>query len=604
VKSQVEDYLLVFIEKNILKYGLNYIYDIISAIDALSQNKLDSITEAITVKSKEAEQIKVEIQNLKTECITKKGKQFVNLVNKITELIRTEYEIEMMKKQSDLLNWFCIGERGWIDDIEKRLFELKIVLSNTADLSKREFEIELVRKFLDSKRDVTTFYLPEISTFVGIEGWKESNEFSKKYNDIIKSEVNTSTGISEPVRFSEKPAFKKDIESMLNSILTNSESTGLKNGYSALINDDISGTNYFNNYFKGKQIADNCLESLQKIINKYYTEVISKDTDGVIYAFKNTSLKYIYNSLGESLKDNISKGFDDNKIHVFFYPDFTPGSKHDTVLLYAGNDKKFAQNFGYDEKNPKITFVEEDKSDSLYKFIYWKGVNIKEYGYYDILKSAYENNYKTMMGHLHKRFNEKGLDKIWEEWSEKSKPDSIRLFLKFLLYSKFFEKIESEKLSDTFFNDNIKKIANPSHHPVQLNIDGENISLIKCFNSYFSEDGKVGIDKRNIEEILNTDVSISYFINNPDYESIRNKLANNESQLNKIIDYFKLSINGSGLKDKMTGLYNDIVNDILNIIKTLISKTPEKEKADFYYAMFDNMTEKCENLFKNELIGT
>lgn len=512
IQAKVIENISSIVEECILKYGTNFVKELIIRIDNYCENEIKSKKfnfDNIAQKIREGEQNTVTLINA---CIMDKGKSFNNYYKQLEDLLLNYFKLETEFYHLSFLKWLSEGEDGWLDNLKRFIDEfLSRVLTEKLKYSTNYFS-ELIKTFNQTADDVTTTLLPDVSKFSDQNGWISDNKFSKLYERVFKQVKEPVSGNKIPIR-NGKGDLREGIHQFLYDMLSNPTAT--QRNPSGYYNPIINNIRFFTYSLNDGDItAEQVFEDFQKILQRYIDEILLLQNSDLSSEI-NKSITDRYNQLSTDEKKYIKVKFNDENTHIFCPLNFSASSDaHETYYVYAGLDPVIAEQLGYNKNDTiRSQFVPDNHLNAIYKIKYYVGVNLLEYGFIDQYKKSYydlkEKRPDLFYPHIHQLLNQiDDLDNLLDT--------SLRqenTFVELMLLNEFFKIIENDKKYIKFKNDifsslDKKGVDKPVSSPINIMTQNNKliIKFIKDFDADTNtdENGKIYIKYGQMEDVYSS----------------------------------------------------------------------------------------------------
>lgn len=494
----IEKALWQWTEENATKYGLEYVNAVLKALDqhcvqlytdyeSESDSRLLSELKIVSSRKKLKDNLDETDKSLDelyqnavkisvSERLTGSNRDDVNqYFATLKEWMAGTLEIEVLDELFSILKILSRGERGVIDIIRTHVQNLL-----TAAYSKLNDEksgltkaySDLAQTFSDKSKDVTSVYLPDITSFVADGRWKEEgNKFSQWYAELVTPTVDYVSGQGMiPLRNDGQGSLEAHIKDMVRVC-----GTAMEKSY-YIIGEE---TRIFTN-----NKLDEYTRMVEDILNFAYQTVSVKcrESNTLTDAWYNKPLASFYEDLDVDAKRRIRSRMTPS---IFFA--FNP-SRHDNITIkrtfcVAPTKELAASVFGYQEGNPNSSFYEDNNSDVMYIMAGKIGVPFDYYMYYDSLKASYDATVSKELCHIHRALALAG-----------GNPDAIRLpreistemkcFVKYLIIDRLTKVMQDYiyKPSEVFEQD--------KYHQTPLIIE-ENLAKAASYPALRIEDERI-----------------------------------------------------------------------------------------------------------------
>jgi hypothetical protein len=506
-----EGSLEVDIENAILRYGLNYAQEFVRRLDVRCEERVnspqmkDDLTDMKEEKQSRRTSLVAEIDPAKKKCLSEKNNRLrVNalneLYNKLSEDIQLSAEVEIIEQQMQVLNRLSRGESGILDIYKRRIGELANMVRNRVEGSKEQRQVgledlyksELPKRFLKTREDVTTTYLPDVADFVEGGGWKTDHLFARLYKDIVEQHPLPGGG-EEPLRYGQNYGRHSDREGLhriLWDILTSPEYTNMDRGY-----EEHGHTNFFRRFFghEASFEATELVSSTERFATNYIRLAMERSQN--VRGELDRKMIERFNALTDEEMRLVKQKFEDKGTQTFC-PMTHRGGENPTIYnVYAGDDVQLAGTLGYRPADTIHQFVQDNTPNRFLKIKVLTRHTLDMYPNY----SHYENMYhgvkqrrqqesSIFAPHIHTLFNQLDASKGLKRACQATGEGLLDSLTQMLLYREMFE---------TAFNDNRNLVEE------LIYIDDRFLGDEKTCHSHLITEGVGGGSSRNAALVCN-----------------------------------------------------------------------------------------------------
>jgi hypothetical protein len=372
--------------QSISEKGVIATHELVEAVDAyLDSHCLSNLLQAAEFLTRFRNDLRNQINSVLPDEI-KKGKQPAadSLLDQMNLLAASEQYLSLVEAQTNFIKWLCQAERGWLDqEVEYRLQGLRGHLSARLQEVTRHYGTTLPKKFMESAREATTRFLPDIKTYVdGYGRWVDDRDcqFASYYLDLLKDPENSAV-------------------SLLNKV--NDSASDRADAYA-------SNASYFGDILAedatGRKLPPEAVVDLViKAVTKDLEYKLNQQPNSLAGEFLSMQLSKLYADAGETKKNELKRFFSQDNFQYF--PVNAPRAQ-DNALILSGGTKQFAEelvgltdgHFSHVEPNP----------DQVVKFIFKGAYGFKDYHYYAGCAGEYEalleNPYNKHNPHIYADF--------------------------------------------------------------------------------------------------------------------------------------------------------------------------------------------------------
>lgn len=456
------------IEDAILRFGLNYAAGLTRLLDTQAGLSIAHLIEEKTRQQATLNQLAADIESARESCLADdrdSQNAFAALYGKLQETVRVRTRIVILNQQLRLLNILSESESGILDDYRRNLEEMKKAvnekLAGTKDDKDRSvgltdsYTVELPRRFADTANDVTTTFVPDVKSFViDDKHWTSDNLFARLYTGLVEQKVRMG-GSSEPLRHGEKYGLDPDIQGLhnvLRRMLTSKAITGSDRGYEQ--NGEIV---FFRRFFNGAkpETPQRMVNQMESFADQYISGEIEQ-SQTVQNEIQRPLLERVKNDLNATERQALKDKFSYAGTQTFCDMRNDAGAASFNSL-YVGSDQELAKLLGFEE-NSSSQRIDGDTPD---RFLHIKALTnqtLDRYPHYDGYKQVYattrEERLNPRLGqnqvvfapHIHRLFNEHGVEVGMRLLDQPPAGDLLNLFAATLLYREVFEIVAKQNV--------------------------------------------------------------------------------------------------------------------------------------------------------------
>jgi hypothetical protein len=386
----------------------------------------------------------------------------------------------LCKWANDIKKDFCTDEKN--DELARLKKHIASFKDKAAEMNRSAVALykKLAADMGTAAMDVTTVYLPQLTTIADGNGWILDNIFSKLYTTIIGAEHDEAeTAVRKELeKFLEdniynavNEAILKEIKGGQYQVVTKKEDPKTKKEVS------IDETRYFCN--------PNLERSNEKIVEDFLSLAITvlekkmRESKDIQEKWDTKKISAFFADLTNEEKDNVRRSlnpalffsYNSNRIEVI--------KKEEHVVFVAGNEDLAVEMLGFQKGNPKHRFEVGDNENTALVLKSKYGLALEDYRVYDSIKMVYDRATFREKYHFHHDFAQ-FLDKITlDDLPEEVLPQH-RTYAKMLMLNKFreetkpfffFDEYDEEVYTDSMYLPECEtsyKIAQPealSTHP-------------------------------------------------------------------------------------------------------------------------------------------
>lgn len=421
------------ISSEIAKHGVKYVWTLLQLVDDYYLEKLNagSLLTMLRDAENDAETCLVKLNSFASQGINKKnasaaadtGKKYAEACKLVTTFRIVRDIIVSLTEQ--YVGYLEVIRNGDADRIG--LMQLMNLLNMRVSIAQRDWEL-LSKKFLDSKNDALTVYIPSLSEIAGENGngWAKDSIFEDLYySSILPYDKELAKGVNGR----RIPAHKQE---------------GSTIGIDTYLNQLVS--QFGQDVFVQLAMATPAVAKtrLDDLITKQLSEIL----DGAIDTQGTAASKW----LNQSLEDYISDNKDSIKMETLTNPALIPllypmktvhSDPVTTGLVYVGASKSLAETFGYQDNTNNCEYVEDKRMTDRFQIMKMPvGLDFYSYKYFNQIQDSYYAARESILAeregcHIHKAFRFLDMNKALSVVKTPQALDSLRLFFK----NKFLQQV-------------------------------------------------------------------------------------------------------------------------------------------------------------------
>jgi hypothetical protein len=444
------------LEDSILRFGLEYAIRLAVGLDTKCGETIIRLTDHKMELQSQLQAIEAAIDAARARCVADNTKAkertnaFALLFNKLQEKLRINATTTILIHQTRILNDLSEGESGIIDGYRRKLEGINRAvrerLTGRPDDPaavpgiRYSYETDLPKRFVETAKDVTTTYIPDVKTFVPEMHWTSDHLFAALYSGLV--EQVRRPGGSGPLRhgddFGRHPEVR-GLHRVLRQLLTNREITGFEHGY-----EEDGEIVFFRKFFAsaGSETPQRMINSLETYAPKYI-EQLMLGSDKVKEEVEKPLLDRL-NSLGSAERAKVIASFADANTQTFCAMQLG-GDPPSVADLFVGNDDALAEALGFKDGQNKQLIPAESGN----RFLKIKALTlqtISKYPHYEAYNQVYsavrearKHSGDVFAPHIHRIFNEHGVNEGIRLLAQPTSGSGIELFAVTLLYREMFD---------------------------------------------------------------------------------------------------------------------------------------------------------------------
>lgn len=446
LKALLKNRILQWAEENARKWGLCYVRDVLTELDAFCTDMYTAYTtdtntsilqglgsRRALIENKDS--IESELDQLYHNAIDVTWREKVshgnrsdvgNYFSRLKEWIEASVKVIVTEESFGLLKELAYGDHAILDNIISHVRSLIVEANNVLDGEKGAAEAykKLGRTFYNKKQDVTSVYVPDITEYAAGAGWKEEdNLFSKWYAEIVHPTSDYIVGEGfVPVRNNDT---MHSLEAIFSNLVSDHSEVMLRDKYV-----DSEGSHLFTNLEKSdkRRIVEDILFYAEDTMSKlmHQNEVIknhwySKNLSMMLDEMNNDAFREIQRLTQPSLFFPYNKAMNISRVT----------SKAFCVLPAGVREGVFVNS----QDAVDVQNLVSDDPSVMYKIVTKLGLSFKHYDLYPNLKQYYDNCANKSFYHFHQAFALAGGDASRITLPREIPPQAI-IFAKYLLMNK------------------------------------------------------------------------------------------------------------------------------------------------------------------------
>ncbi|MBO4568689.1 MAG: hypothetical protein J5674_01700, partial [Candidatus Methanomethylophilaceae archaeon] len=449
-QKAIKDSLWAWAEENARKWGLQYVKDILQELDAYcTQLYLDYTTEteddqalrelkcqrrAVLVEARDS--YEDNLDQLYREALKESVGEFIRRDNStdvqkffsaLKEWVDASTRVFLAEESFDILRELSYGDNGVIDGLLSHVRQLLAEAGSVLNGSKGALSdyMNLAKSFLQAKLDVTSVYIPDITTFADSHGWRdEGNLFSQWYAQVIGHgpEFHEGEGY-EPVRNGDNVS----LERIFSELSTYNGERMIQAKY--LVDGE---THLFTNTSKSdkKRIIEDILTYTVDTVR-----TLVRQNTAVSQQWYEKTLANFYSDLNNEARLAVRS----RTVPPLFFPYNRAQKTGNSVeKAFSVGPRAIAQElFGDTTESPVIDSMDDSV---MYKLVTKLGMSFDYYDLYDALERTYLANPGKEFYHFHQAFAKAGGNADQIRLPKEISPEQI-VFVKYLLLNRLCREL-------------------------------------------------------------------------------------------------------------------------------------------------------------------
>lgn len=403
-------------EKWIRTNGLTFAHDAVDAVHKYMAEEYTKMEADIIERRSKNEQLRAELNTLCQKAqengILKKlkitgdiKKDIQNYISKLNMYIEEFKQIEMDDWALDLKKDFCTDEKN--DELALLKKHIAAFKDKAAEMNRNSVGLynKLATDLGVASMDVTTVYLPQLTTIANGNGWIQDNIFSKLYTTIISAAHDEA-----------ETADRADVEKFLDD--------NIYNAVNQEVLQDIKKGQYFATITKedkntGKNVATQetrffCNPGLErrneKIVEDFLalaTSVLERkmrESKDIQEKWDNKKISAFFGDLTNSEKDSVRRNLNPALFFSYNANSIDVVKKEEHVVFVAGNEDLATEMLGFQKGNPKHRFEVSENENTALVLKSKYGLSLSDYRIYDSIKMVYDRATFREKFHFHHDF--------------------------------------------------------------------------------------------------------------------------------------------------------------------------------------------------------
>jgi hypothetical protein len=300
--------------------------------------------------------------------------------------------------------------------------------------------------------DVTTVYLPQLTTICDGDGWVADNMFSKLYGTFIKAQNDKE---ETPERVDLTKFLNENIYNAVNEHVKEEIAKGQYIFFSKKVDDKT-----------GKEVATEevrffCQPDLErsneKVIDDFLTIVMGvfdkklSESKDIQEKWETKRVSAFFDDLTNDQKDLVRNSLNPSLFFSYNTSRIEVTKKEEHIVFVAGTEDLAVEMLGFQKGNPKHRYEKADSDDVALVLKSKYGLSLEDYRIYDSIKSVYDRATFREKYHFHHDFAQY-LDKLTlDDMPEEVLPQH-RTYAKMLILDSF-----KEEMKEFFYEDEYDK---------------------------------------------------------------------------------------------------------------------------------------------------
>jgi len=358
-------------------------------------------------------------------------------VSSLQTYVDESIKIAMAKWSHDLKKDFCTDEKN--DELAKLKKHIASFKDKAAEMNREAVKqySKLATDMGATSMDVTTVYLPQLTTIADGNGWIANNIFSRLYTTIINAQQDEA---ETPDRKELVKFLDENIYNAVNEVIVQKIKEGQYQVFTTKVDsktkkeEKTEETRYFCNPNldrSDEKVVEDFLSLAVEVLDKKMRE--SKD---IQEKWDNKKISAFFADLTNEEKDNVRRSLNPALFFSYNANRIDVMKKEEHIVFVAGSEDLAAEMLGFQKGNPKHRFEKADDENTALVLKSKYGLALADYRIYDSIKMVYDKATFREKYHFHHDFAQ-FLDKLTlDDLPEEILPQH-RTFAKMLLLEMF-----------------------------------------------------------------------------------------------------------------------------------------------------------------------
>ena len=456
-------------ERWIRTNGLTFAHDAVDAVRKYMEHEHETFEQKIGSKRNDLDTKKAELQKkfedaneiTTMEKLRKNNKDDIQLyIQDLSAYLDDFKKLCLEEWANDLLKDFCRDEKNdELSRLKKHIasFKDKVLEMNRSAVSLYK---KLSADMGVASMDVTTVYLPQLTTIADGNGWIADNIFSRLYTTLISAQ-------HDEAETAERLDLEKFIDTQIYNAVNEDVIREIKTGqYQVTVKREDPKTKKTVSAEETRFFCNPTLERQdEKVVEDFLalaTAVFEKkmrESKDIQERWETKKISAFFSDLTNEEKDNVRRNlnpalffsYNANRIDVI--------KKEEHIVFVAANEDLATEMLGFQKGNPKHRFEVSDNENTALVLKSKYGLSLADYRIYDSIKMVYDKATFREKYHFHHDFAQ-FLDKLTlEDLPEEVLPQH-RTYAKMLMLDMFKEETtpffyvdeyDSEAYTNTMF---------------------------------------------------------------------------------------------------------------------------------------------------------
>ncbi len=435
-------------EKWIRSNGFTYAHE---AVDEVRKKMADDFQKEETDFGKKAKALEETLEKLQglyaeaekitlTEKITKSNKDDIQTyLSALNEYVTECKKLYVAQWAHDLKKDFCTDEKN--DELARLKKHIASFKDKVSEMNRGA--VGLYKKLAGdmgvASMDVTTVYLPQLTTIADGNGWIADNIFSRLYTSLISAQHDEA-----------ETAVRKDLQSFLDNEIYNAVNEDvvqtIKAGqYQIFTKKEDPKTKKVTNVEETRYFCNPLLERAdEKVVDDFLSlataifERKMRESKEIQERWETKKISAFFADLTNEEKDNVRRNLNPALFFSYNANRIDVVKKEEHVVFVAGNEDLAVEMLGFQKGNPKHRFEVSDSENTALVLKSKYGLSLADYRIYDSIKMVYDKATFREKYHFHHDFAQ-FLDKITVNDLPEEVLPQHRTYAKMMMLERFRE---------------------------------------------------------------------------------------------------------------------------------------------------------------------
>lgn len=362
-------------------------------------------------------------------------------------------KVQMLIWKMDIIKDFCTDEKQ--DELAKLKKHIATFKDKVAEMNRdavKEYK-KLAVKMGEATLDVTTVYLPQLSTICDGNGWIIDNIFSKLYATFIKAQT-------DPEETPERLDITKFLDEQIYNAVNEDTRAQITKGQYIINSKKVDPKTGKEKPTEDVRFFCNPLieRSKEKIVDDFMDIVLTvfdkklRESNEIQEKWDTKRVSAFFDDLTNDQKDIVRNSLNPSLFFSYNTSRIEVTKKEEHIVFVAGTEDLAVEMLGFQKGNPKHRYEKADSDDVALVLKSKYGLSLEDYRIYDSIKAVYDRATFREKYHFHHDFAQY-LDKLTlNDMPEEVLPQH-RTYAKILLLDSFKEEMKEFFYVDEYDTD-------------------------------------------------------------------------------------------------------------------------------------------------------